>query len=324
MTMSTLAVVGLSMLAAGCIAYVFVYPLLSGEARAQKRQKAFVGDGPEQIRASRAAVSRRDQVAQTLKDVERREKARNRVTIEGRLIHAGLPWTKKRFFVMSAIAGLALGVALYVVLDNPFAAAAGVFIGGLGLPRWVLGYLKKRRIKKFTAELPNAIDVIVRGIRAGLPLNDCLRIVAKEIQEPVRSEFKAMVEAQAMGVPLAEAVGRLYERMPVPESSFFGIVVAIQSKSGGNLTEALGNLSRVLRERKKMAGKITAMSMEAKASAAIIAALPFVVAILTYLSSPDYIELLWKTMIGRAALGASAVWMTCGVLVMKRMISFDF
>jgi tight adherence protein B len=324
MTQGTLAVIGLSMLAAGCLAYVFLYPLLSGEARVQKRQKAFVGEGPVAIRVSRGTVSRRDQVAQTLKEVERREKDRNRVTTEGRIAQAGLTWTKQRFFVISGVAAAIAGLLLYVLVGNIYAALGGMFVAGFGFPRQYLSFRKKRRIKKFTAELPNSIDVIVRGIRAGLPLNDCLRIVAKEVPEPVRSEFKTIVEAQGLGIPLSEAISKLYERVPIPESNFFAIVIGIQSKSGGNLSEALGNLSRVLRERKKMGDKIIAMSMEAKASAAIIASLPFVVALLTYLSSPDYVSLLWTTMVGKLALVVSGFWMLCGILIMKRMISFDF
>ena len=203
-------------------------------------------------------------------------------------------------------------------------ALVGLFAGGLGFPRWFLGFKKKRRINRYLEELPNAMDVIVRGIRSGLPLGDCLRIIATEAQEPVRSEFKHMIEQQALGITIAEAVSTLYERVPVAESNFFAIVIGIQAKAGGNLSETLGNVSRVLRDRKKMKGKITAMSTEAKASAGIIAALPFVVAILTYLSSPAYIELLWITTVGKIMLVVSAVWMTFGCLVMKKMINFDF
>src|SRR6202007_3005586 len=148
------------------------------------------------------------------------------------------------------------------------------FAGGLGLPRWGLGFLKKRREKKFLAALPDAVDVIVRGIKAGLPLFESIKVVAADAPEPLRSEFLAIIETQAIGIPLGEACTRLYERMPVPEANFFGIVIAIQQKSGGNLSEALGNLSKVLRDRKKMKEKIQAMSMEAKASAAIIGSLP--------------------------------------------------
>ena len=133
----------------------------------------------------------------------------------------------------------------------------------------------------------------MRGIKAGLPLLDSLRIIAIEAPEPVKSEFRAIVETQAIGMPLGDACAKLYERMPLPEANFFGIVISIQQKAGGNLSEALGNLSRVLRDRKKMKAKIQAMSMEAKASAAIIGALPIVVMALVYLTSPDYISLLW-------------------------------
>jgi tight adherence protein B len=210
-----------------------------------------------------------------------------------------------------------------VTTGKPLAALGGAFVGGLGLPRWILGYLKNRRINRFLEELPNAMDVIIRGLRSGLPLNDCVRVIATEAQEPVRTEFRHIVEAQTLGISLGDAIGKMYERVPVTEANFLAIVIAIQQKSGGNLSEALTNLSKVLRDRKKMKGKIKAMSSEAKASAAIIACLPFTVALLTYLSSPQYIELLWKTSAGTVALVGAGVWMTMGVLVMKKMISFD-
>ena len=142
----------------------------------------------------------------------------------------------------------------------------------------------------------------MRGIKAGLPLLDSLRIIAADAPEPVQSEFRAILETQTIGIPIGEACGKLYERIPVPEANFFGIVIAIQQKAGGNLSEALGNLSRVLRDRKKMKAKIQAMSMEAKASASIIACLPLAVMVLVYLTSPQYIELLWTHPTGRMML----------------------
>jgi tight adherence protein B len=123
---------------------------------------------------------------------------------------------------------------------------------------------------------------------------------------------------------MGDACAKLYERMPLAEANFFGIVVSIQQRAGGNLSEALGNLSRVLRDRKKMKAKIQAMSMEAKASASIIAALPFAVMILVYISSPNYIELLWTHPTGRLMMACCAAWMSVGVFVMKKMINFDF
>ncbi len=198
------------------------------------------------------------------------------------------------------------------------------FAAGFGLPRWTLGYLKTRREKAFLKALPDAVDVIVRGIKAGLPLFESIKVVAADAPEPLRGEFLAIIETQAIGMPLGDACARLYDRMPVPEANFFGIVIAIQQKSGGNLSEALGNLSKVLRDRKRMAEKIQAMSMEAKASAGIIGSLPPIVMLLVYLSTPEYISLLWTHPTGRLMLAACVVWMSCGIFVMKRMINFDF
>ena len=198
------------------------------------------------------------------------------------------------------------------------------FAAGFGLPRWTLGYLKKRREKAFLKALPDAVDVIVRGIKAGLPLFESIKVVAADAPEPLRGEFLAIIETQAIGMPLGDACVRLYERMPVPEANFFGIVIAIQQKSGGNLSEALGNLSKVLRDRKRMAEKIQAMSMEAKASAGIIGSLPPIVMLLVYLSTPDYISLLWTHPTGQLMLVGCVIWMSMGIFVMKRMINFDF
>lgn len=322
MQMTMLASVVLAALAAGGLAYVFLYPILSGEVRAEKRQKSLLG-GERRSERNLPGVNRREQVAQSLRDIEQREKSRNKITLETRIAQAGLTWTPRRFYVVSLCAGLGLGLLVLVLSGNPIAAGGAVFVGGLGLPRWFIGLRKRRRTNRYLEELPNAIDVIVRGIKSGLPIGDCFRIIATESQEPVRSEFRYIIEQQALGISIADAVARLPERVPVSESSFFAIVIGIQSKSGGNLAETLGNLSRVLRDRKKMRGKIQAMSMEAKASAAIIASLPFVVGTLTYLTSPTYIELLWITLTGKALLVVSAMWMLLGVFVMKKMINLD-
>ena len=324
MNQSALVAIAFASVAAGGVAYVFIYPFLSGEARAEKRQKALIGSAPNRkgVRGANG-VSRREQVAQSLKELETRQKSQTRVTLETKIAQAGLSWTKSRFYAVSGAIGLMLGLVLLLLTGNLFIAIAGGFAGSFGLPQWILKFLRKRRIKKFLNELPNAMDVIVRGIRSGLPLGDCLRIIANEAQEPVRSEFRAIVESQALGISVGESIAALYERVPVAEANFFGIVISIQQKAGGSLSEALGNLSKVVRERKKMKGKIAAMSMEAKASAAIIAALPFAVATMTYVTSPAYIELLWTTQTGKVALVAAAIWMATGVFVMKKMISFE-
>ena len=134
--------------------------------------------------------------------------------------------------------------------------------------------LVARRQTKFTRELPNAIDIVVRGMKSGLPLNECLSIISRESEEPLAGEFREVIEQQRVGVSLAEALERLTVRMPLPEVRFLAIVVAIQQQAGGNLSEALGNLSTVLRDRFLLKMKVKALSAEAKASAWVLASLP--------------------------------------------------
>ncbi|SDO38157.1 tight adherence protein B [Methylobacterium phyllostachyos] len=314
---------GLIGIAVAAVAYVAVLPLLGGERRATKRLKA-LAVSPSGAALRGVAVNRREQVAKTLSEIEAKAKGASKATVELKLARAGLDWTKRTFYMVSAMSAGILGLMLFVLTDSPIVGAAAAFAGGFGLPAWLLRYLRMKRIAKFNKELPNAVDVVVRGIRTGIPVGDCFRMVSREAEEPVRSEFRTVVETQALGLSLGEAVTRLFDRVPTPEVNFFVIVINIQQQSGGNLSEALSNLSMVLRDRAKMRGKIQAMSMEAKASASIIACLPFGVAGITTLTSPDYISLLWTTDIGKIALVGAAIWMSIGVFTIKKMIAFDF
>jgi tight adherence protein B len=327
MPMATLAIAFLATLAAGGVLWVFVYPRLSGERHVELRQQSFVRSEPAAVRAAASRTGpkvRREQVEESMKELELRQKKIKNLPLPMRIAQAGLSWTKRQFIIGSVVVGTVLFVGAYVISEQLLVAAALGFAGGFGIPRWLLAFLKKRRESKFLHNFPDAVDVIVRGVKAGLPLGDCLRIIAAEAQEPVRGEFKTIVESQTIGIPIGEACAKLYERMPLPEANFFGIVIGIQQRAGGNLSEALSNLSKVLRDRKKMKAKIQAMSMEAKASAVIIAALPFCVMLLVYITSPQYIELLWTHPTGRFMMACSAVWMSLGVFVMKKMINFDF
>lgn len=312
--------VGLAAVAAGAVAYAVLTPLLSGESRAAKRRQAVSMVTSPAHRA--VTANRREQVAKSLKEVEAK-RGGTTVTLDLKIARAGLDWTKQKFRVVSALMAVVTALVIFVITSHKLATLAALFAGGFGLPLWMLSILRKRRINAFITELPTAIDIITRGVRAGIPVGDCFRIIAREAEEPIRGEFRQVVEAQTLGLSLGDAMVRMYERVPVSDVNFFAIVIGIQGRSGGNLSEALSNLSKVLRERKKMAGKIQAMSMEAKASGGIIAALPFIVAVLTYLSSPDYISLLWTTDTGKMALVASAIWMSIGIFVMKKMISFE-
>ncbi|MBR1128730.1 type II secretion system F family protein [Bradyrhizobium iriomotense] len=325
MNMQVLALAFLATAAVGGIAWVFLYPLLSGERQAENRRASIArADAPAAKQTEKSQRSRREQVESSLKDLEARRQQEKSVPLSVRLSQAGLDWTPQKFWIVSAVVAGVLFAAAMFVGGGLLGAAGLAFAGGLGLPRWALGFLKKRREAKFLKALPDAVDVIVRGIKAGLPLFESIKVVAADSPEPLRSEFLAIIETQAIGMPLGEACSRLYDRMPLPEANFFGIVISIQQKSGGNLSEALGNLSKVLRDRKKMKEKIQAMSMEAKASAGIIGSLPPIVMFLVYLTTPHYISLLWTHPTGQLMLVGCVIWMSIGIMVMKKMINFDF
>jgi tight adherence protein B len=324
MKIQTLSLAFLAATAIGGLAWVFVYPSLSGEKKAEQRRASVARSEAPARQADKSQRSRREQVEGTLKDVEARRQKAAKLPLASRLTQAGLAWSPRKFMIISGVLA-AVSFAMAMLFSRGLIAPIGLaFAAGFGLPRWMLNFLKKRREKNFLRALPDAVDVIVRGIKAGLPLFESIKVVAADAPEPLKSEFLAIIETQAIGMPLGEACARLFERMPVPEANFFGIVIAIQQKSGGNLSEALGNLSKVLRDRKKMAEKIQAMSMEAKASAGIIGSLPPIVMLLVYLSTPDYISLLWTHPTGQLMLCGCVIWMSIGIFVMKRMINFDF
>ncbi len=314
-----LLLAGFCAVAVGGLALAFV----GGDSRSQKRRAAV--NRPARLASASSSQAekllRRKQIADGLRHLE---KANRRVTLQSRIEQAGLSLTPVQFVVASLGVGLLAALAALVQSGSAlFAAPVGVMVAAW-LPQFALKRLRARRIATFIASFPNAIDIVVRGVKSGLPLGDTLRVAADESPEPVRGELRRVVQATKIGLTLAEAAARMAHRVPVAETNFFAIVIAIQGQAGGNLSEALGNLSRVLRERKKMKAKIGAMSMEAKASAVIIGLVPFVVVGALYATSPKYVSLLWTTrhgeLIGAAAIG----WMAIGVAIMKKMVSFDF
>jgi tight adherence protein B len=245
-------------------------------------------------------------------------------TLAARTKQAGLDWTRGRYIATSVFAGAAsiLAGAGLAGLSMLPALGFGVALGFIG-PHFYIGMKRGRRLRAFMGEMPDALDVIVRGVRSGLPLNDCLRMIAAEGREPLRTEFRQFVEDLAVGLTVEDAGGRMFERVPLLEVKLLGIILNIQSRAGGNLSEAIGNLSRVLRDRRKMKGKIKAMATEATASAAIIGSLPIIVTGLLYATAPDYVGLLFTTTMGNIALAGGGTWMLIGVLVMRGMINFE-
>jgi tight adherence protein B len=310
--------------AIGGVAWVLLYPILSGERKAERRMASVARSEPAARPTRGVPKPRREQIEGTLKELEQRQKKAKSPPLSVRLGQAGLNWSKRKYITISVILGFVAFLIGFLLSHGLLPALAFGFAGGFGIPRWLLKFLKNRREAKFLNGLPDAVDVIVRGIKAGLPLLDSMKLIANEAQDPIRSEFRGIIDTQTIGIPLGEACLKLYERIPVPEANFFGIVVSIQQRAGGNLSEALGNLSRVLRERKKMKAKIKAMSQEAKASAAIIGSLPIIVMALVWFTSPGYIDLLWTESLGRMMLACSGIWMSIGIFVMRKMINFDF
>ena len=311
-------------LALGGAAFAFT----GGDAVTQKRVAA-VAKPPGAARGRGAnpiqdAAQKRKNVATMLKDVEKNRAAKKeRPTMRRRLEQAGFPKASPRTFwiICGVAAAIAAGVAIFTH-QSPVVIALAMFAVGLGLPRWVLSFLTNRRRKKFTENFATAIDVIVRSVKSGLPTNEALRIVAREIPNPVGSEFHALTESMKVGITLDQALKRMLESMPTPEVGFFTIVMTIQSKSGGNLSEALGNLAAVLRDRKRLQGKIKAMSSEAKASAGIIGSLPPAVMGIVYITTPAYISKLFTEKAGNLMLAGCVIWMSVGITVMRKMINF--
>ncbi|ASD26727.1 Flp pilus assembly protein TadB [Brevundimonas diminuta] len=298
-------------------------------SQAVKRAKTMGGVRAEAAASAKRAAAantpeaRRKQILLQLQEVDRRER-KARMTMGAKLKQAGLSLSVRTFVIISVAAGL-VGALLAFVLGANIIIVLGVGVAaGLGLPRWIIGMKAKARMKKFSLAFADAIDILVRGIKTGLPVHDCFKIIARESPEPLAGEFRTLVEGMGVGLTLAQALDKMYERMPTPELKFFAIVIAIQQKSGGNLAEALGNLTTVLRARRMMVEKIKALSSEAIASAGIIASLPPAVMILVMLSNPSYMMLMFTDIRGQVMLMGAALWMATGVFVMKRMISFKF
>ncbi|TFW14537.1 type II secretion system F family protein [Brevundimonas intermedia] len=273
--------------------------------------------------AANTPEARRKQILVQLQEADRRER-KARTTLASRLKQAGLSLNVRTFYIISAAVGVVAALVAFV-LGLPVLALLGLaLVFGLGLPRWVVGFLAKGRMKKFSLEFPNAVDVIVRGIKSGLPVHECFKIIGRESPAPLGPEFQKLVEGLGVGLTLEQALEKMFERMPTPELRFFTIVIAIQQKTGGNLAEALGNLSAVLRARRMMGEKIKALSSEALASAGIIASLPPAVMIMVMMTTPSYMMPLFTDFRGNFLLLMAAVLMSTGVFVMKRMISFKF
>jgi tight adherence protein B len=320
-------------LAVGGLLLAVLFPYFSGAKQTEKRVKSITTDvktPPRQgLRARLMSEdpkdTRRKQLQESLQQLEMRERQRRQKrTLRVMLSQAGIETSPRVFYVLSLIVGALIGFGTLVAGVPWYVALVAGIAGALGLPRWVVKYLVKRRQQIFLNDFADAIDIMVRGLKSGLPINDAMKVIAGETAPPVGPEFLEIVEGQRVGIAIDQGIERMYERMPLAEVNFLAIVMSIQSKTGGNLAEALNNLSKVLRDRKKMKGKIRAMSQEAKASAAIIGSLPFFIMGALTVLNPAYLNPLWETTLGNVLVIGSGFWMLMGVLIMRKMINFDF
>ena len=315
----------------GIVVILILLVFSGGETSANKRVKSIGSQGRRVEKKGRLGFmrvedtsQRRRQIEESLNKLEADQKniKKQRKSLKAKLVQADWNASPQKFMIISIILGLLVGALAFALTKKPLIAGGVAFAIGLGLPRWYLNYVIGKRQKVFTANFADAMDIIVRGVRTGLPLGDCLKIIAHESPQPVAGEFLRVVEGESVGVPIEVCLERMYERMPVPEVNFFATVLNIQRTTGGNLGESLANLSGVLRGRKILREKIKALSAEAKMSASIIGALPIVVMVIITIASPDYMTELYTTPTGHRNLVIGASMMVMGTLIMKKMINF--
>lgn len=244
--------------------------------------------------------------------------------IRNRLQRTGMNLSLGRYLVFSILIGVIAGAVPAVVMSMPwYISAASAIMLGIGLPHLVVSFLVARRTAKFTRTFPDAIDLMVRGLRSGLPVTETIAACGREMSDPVGLEFQRIADAVRLGQTLEDALWDAARRLDTPEFKFFVISLSVQKETGGNLGETLANLSDILRSRKQMRLKIKAMSSEAKASAGILGSLPFLMFGIIYFLSPEYEQVLFTDVRGRVMLGGALALMSMGVLVMRRMIRFE-
>jgi tight adherence protein B len=325
MDQQILIIVVLGVVALGALALVVMAPTEKDKAKKRVASLRTAKGGRRGATAGQAEAQtkeRRRKLEESLDALDNKTKnlkKKKRISMDQMLEQAGLPVGRKEFYIASVVTALFFGLIGLISGQQLWVTGLLIVVGGLGFPRWVVNFLRGRRQKKFVNEFSNAIDIIVRGVKSGLPVNECLKIIARDAPRPVKDEFHMLTEGLRIGMTFEQALSRMYERMPLQEVNFFGIVLMIQQKTGGNLAEALGNLANVLRSRKLMEAKIKALSSEAKASAYIIGSLPFLVMGSVKLSSPEYLDPLFNTRVGNFILIGAGTWMLIGILVMKKM-----
>jgi tight adherence protein B len=320
-------IVQLLLFAAGLMAFlVIVYAVISGPSatKAAERRLLAVRFRHSDSTADRVEAQMRKALAARKPKLHQIAGSESRIAaLSLRLHRTGKDWTLAQYLYSSL--GLALGITVLIYLSSGallLALGVGIVVGA-GLPHMVVGFFINKRGNAFTAKFPDAIELLVRGLRSGLPIGETLGVVAQEVPGPVGEEFKLVTDRIKIGRTMEDALQETADRLNTPEFSFFCITLAIQRETGGNLAETLNNLADVLRKRAQMKLKIRAMSSESKASAYIVGALPFMVFGMIMWLNPKYMgtfftdERLIVTGLG------GLVWMGIGAFIMAKMVSFE-
>jgi tight adherence protein B len=307
-----------------CVVGALFLSLYGPRARFQKRLTSVVGSSGEPGRRSKATTERRLNVEAKLREIERLKNSKRGYRLNEELMQAGLTISSRVFVGGSVAFGLVLSL-LYLFFHMPLIGLPMVaIVGMLGLPKFFLRMRVSRRLKKFTSLFADAIDVMIRGVRTGLTVGECLAIVGREMPDPVGLEFRLVTEGIQLGLTLDDCLTKLYQRVPTAEIRFFSIVLIMQRSTGGNLAETLEKLTDVIRSRKRMRDKIQSLSSEAKTSAGIVGSLPVLVALALTVIAPKYVALLFTTDTGNWLIVIGLVWMSIGIFVMGKIIHFDY
>lgn len=264
---------------------------------------------------------RRAEIAKKLQD-EGAEHKQKKVDTKQKLVQAGMTMTVKQFWILSAIFGTVITALIFAAGYSLMVVFLVGFSAFFGAPRFFLRWKIKRRQKKFLEDFADALEAMVRLLKAGMPVGEAIAMASREFSGPIGEEMARIYDAQKIGVSLSEATLEASRRMPLTEMQMFATGIAIQSQTGSSLSEVLTNLARVIRARYRLKRKILALSSEAKASAMIIGSLPFLIGGGLYLINPQYMSMLFDRPLGQAWLIGSGVWMVVGCLVMRAMINF--
>ena len=296
----------------------------SGAGKAQKRRLESLRyrhsqstDAKVESQFKKAIAARKPKVQHLAGSGSRTE------ALEMRLDRTGKGWSVSQYIYATLGISLVVAVLLFLQTGAPLLALGVGAMIGLAIPHFVVGFVIGRRTNGFNAKFPDAIELLVRGLRSGLPVTETLGVVAQEVDGPVGVEFKGITERIKIGKTMEDSLQETADRLGIAEFNFFCITLAIQRETGGNLAETLSNLADVLRKRSQMKLKIRAMSSESKASAYIVGSLPFIVFGLIYWINPEYIGgFFYEERLIIAGLGGLC-WMSIGVFIMAKMVSFE-